>query len=171
MKRGIALGFLLVFLTGCSRPVWEMVNDVPEDVVNASSTDAGYQIETSLPQDMEILAQTDEWCIYTNVDGSLEVETRTFPASNIDLAVKVLSGYDAEQLNVLQTERFDLPEYQFAWVSQTECGQWLHRADLVIDGTDCYAVVCSTLEQAGNTYADEVRQVFSAFGLYTDEGV
>ena len=171
MKKGIAMCLLLVFLTGCSSPVWETVDDVSADAATVSGTDAAYRIETSLPQGMELLGQTDGWSIYSNADGTMEVETRTFPASDIAAAVKLLSGRDPEYLNVLQTERFGLPEYQFAWVSQTECGQQLHRADLVIDGTDCYAIVCSTLEQAGNAYSDEVRQVIAAFGLYSDEGV
>lgn len=171
MNKGIALCLLLVFLTGCSSPVWETVDDADADAVAVSGADAVYRIETSLPQEMELLVQTDDWCVYSNADGTMEVETRTFPASDVAAAVKMLSGYDSEHLNVLQTERFGLPEYQFAWVSQTECGQRLHRADIVIDGTDCYAVICSTLEQVGNAYADEVRQVIAAFGLYTDEGV
>ena len=101
----------------------------------------------------------------------MEVETRVFPASDMASAVKVLSGYEEDRLNILQTERFDMPEYQFAWVTQTECGQRLSRADIVIDETACYAIVCSTLEQSGNAHAEDVRQVMATFGLYTDEGV
>lgn len=170
MKKLTIVLLLLLFLTGCSTPAWETVSDSLTDQPVSWLTDV-YTIETSLPQGVELLAQTDGWSVYSNQDGTMEVETRVFPASDLTSAVKVLSGYEVDRLNILQTERFDMPEYQFAWVTQTECGQRLSRADIVIDDTNCYAVVCSTLEQSGNMYAEDVRQVIASFGLYTDEGV
>lgn len=171
MKKMTLVVLMLLLLTGCSQPVWETVDDAYQDVPAASWLENTYTIVTALPQDVTLLERTEGWCVYSNADGSIEVETRTFPASDFAAAAKMISGYDAQKLNVLQTERFGLPEYQFAWVTQTECGQRLCRADLVLDETDCYAVICSTLEEVGDVYAEDIRQVISAFGLYVDEGV
>ena len=170
MKKLILPLVILVFLTGCSSPVWETVDDTIE--VSASSwLEEVYSIEIGVPRAVSLLDTCDDRSIYSNDDGSFEVETWTFLASDLDTAVKMLTGYRADELNILQTERFDLPEYQFAWVTQTEQGSRICRADMVVDGLDHYAVICSTLEGAGDTYASDVRQVISTFGLYTDEGV
>lgn len=170
MKKMLLFVPIFLLLTGCSSPVWETVEDTM-DVSAASWVESGYSIDISLPQGMECLCSEPGWEIYSTANGDFEVETRAFLASDLNTAVYMLTGYEASQMNILQTERFDLPEYQFAWVTCTEQGSKLCRADMVMDGTDCYAVVCSSLENAGDLYASETRRVISAFGLYTDEGV
>ena len=170
MKKLILPLLILVFLTGCSSPAWETVDDTHE-VSAASWLEEAYSIEIGVPQTMSLLDACAGCSVYSNDDGSFEVETRTFLASDLDTAVQMLTGYRAGDLNILQTERFDLPEYQFAWVTQTEQGSRLCRADMVVDGMEHYAVICSTLEDAGDAYAWDVRQVISTFGLYVDEGV
>ena len=43
--------------------------------------------------------------------------------------------------------------------------------DMVMDGMTCYAVVCATPEDAGDSLLGEVRAVLATFGLSRDEGV
>lgn len=162
------LGFVLVLmmlLSGCSVPVWETVDDpMPSEQV-ASWQESSYVIQVGLPDGLALMEETEDAAVYATENGELEVETQKFLTSGLDSAVRTLSGFPSEELTILQTTRFDLPEYQFAWVSQTEQGARLYRADLVLDGTCCYAVVCSSLESAGDYYAFQARQVFSSFGL------
>lgn len=156
---------LMMLLCGCSKPVWESVDDFmpSEPVMNRQET--SYVIQMGLPEGLELVERSEAAAVYATANGELEVETQTFLTSGLDSAVRTLSGFEAEELTILQTTRFDLPEYQFAWVSQTEQGARLYRADLVLDGTCCYAVICSSLESAGDYYAFQARQVFSSFGL------
>lgn len=170
MKKLALLIVLCIFLTGCSSPAWETVDDTM-DIPVGSWLDQTYSINISVPQEMKLMEETDSWKIYSTDSGHMEVETRTFLASDLDTAVAMLTGFQASELNILQTERFGLPEYQFAWVTHTDRGERLCRADMVVDGMDCYAVVCSILEEAGDSYASDVRQVIATFGLYVDEGV
>ena len=170
MKKTIALLLSFLFLTGCSSPVWETVDDTTE-VPAASWLDDVYSVQITVPSDMQCLAACDGWELYSTDDGKFEVETRTFPASDLNTAVEMLTGFPASNLTVLQTERFGFPEYQFAWLTQTEQGSRLCRADLVMNDTECYAVICSTDETASETYAGNIRQIISSFGLYVDEGV
>ncbi|MBP3633136.1 MAG: hypothetical protein J6J43_00995 [Oscillospiraceae bacterium] len=171
MKKLITLSLVFLVLTGCARPVWETVSDTVPDVPVVAWQEKAYNIELGLPQGVELLNSNAGWSLYTDEQGQLQIETGTFLAADLADAVKTISGYDEQELNILQTERFGLPEYQFAWVSASKEGSRVCRADLVMNGSDCYAVVCSTPEQAGNTFADEVRQTISTFGLYMDEGV
>ena len=164
MKFAWILPLLLLFLTGCGvqAETWETVEDNIVPVV------ADYDVTVGLPEDA-LTDRTENCCRYET--ENLLVETSTFQASSLDDAVRYLSGFEAEKLTILQTARFDLPEYQFAWYCQTSEGGRLCRADLVMDGTTCYGVVCSFPEEAGEAAWAEARQVFSAFGLSPAEAV
>ncbi len=156
--------FCLFFLTGCSaQPVWETVEDgIPAEVPILQT----YDISVDLP--LTYLDGNEKDCLYTS--GSVEVHTTSFYASDLDAAVRQLSGFSAEDLNIVKTLRETLPEYQFAWYSETEEGGRLFRADLVMDDTACYAVVCSAPETAEG-FHEQARQVFSAFTLSEPEKI
>ena len=162
---------LLMMLSGCAMPVWETVEDTHPVVPVASWQEEAYEIEIGVPSDLALQEESADWQLYATADGTFEVETRRFLASDLDDAVRTLSGYASDQLTILKTTRFDLPEYQFAWLALTEQGSRVYRAKLVMNELDCYAVVCSRAETAGTAYEEPMRQVFSTFGLYIDEGV
>ena len=154
----------VMMLTGCSaKPVWETVEDViPADVQRVQS----YEISLDLP--LTYLGGSGDDCLYQS--GSVEVQTTAFYAADLDAAVRQLSGFSAEQLSIVKTLRDTLPEYQFAWYSETEEGGRLFRADLMMDGTACYAVVCSAAETSEG-FHEQARTVFSAFMLSDPEKI
>ena len=171
MKTVCLVCLLALLLSGCAAPVWETVEDVSPAVEAAAWQEDTYTIQLGLPEGAALLEEAGGCRLYGTGDGSLEILTETFLASGLDSAVRHLSGLSAEDLTSLRTQRFSLPEYQFVWYAQSEEGGWLCRADLVLDGLDCYAVVCRSREAGGNGLDDAIRQVFSSFGLFRDEGV
>ena len=70
---------------------------------------------------------------------------------------------------MLETERFGLPEYRFAWASESDEGTFVSQAALVEDGSYYYALVFSVREGLGGQYADCAEAVFSSFGVYGNE--
>lgn len=160
---------LLALLCGCASPVWETVaDDVPQEA-SAVWQEEAYTITLGLPQ-AAVLQEADAGrSCYRVAETGLEITTEVFLASEQDSALRHVSSQPADSLTVLKTSRFGLPEYQFAWY-EAETGK-LCRADLVMDGMTCYAVVCATPEAAGDSLLDEVRAVLASFGLYRDEGV
>lgn len=171
MKKLAVLFASMIFLSGCSSPVWETVNDSIPAQPAAARPGGAYAIEVSVPEEAALLGSAAGWEVYATDDSELEIETRTFLASSPEIAIETISGLDADNLTVLETSRFDLPEYQFIWVTQTDQGSRVCHADLVMDDTNCYAVICSVQEAQGNIYDDEIRQVFATFDLFVDEGV
>lgn len=164
MKMICLILLICVLLSGCgTAAVWETVDDFMPEVPASSWLDEAQVIEITLPSNA-VLAEEGEGCRLYEADG-LQVETNTFLASDLRAAVKHLSGYEEDQMMILQMERDGLPEYQFAWYAQTEEGGRLYRADLVMEGMTCYAVVCSTPEEAGDAYEIQSRQVFASFTL------
>ena len=73
------------------------------------------------------------------------------------------------ELEVLETRRFGLPEYRFAWASASDEGNYVSQASLVEDGSYYYALIFSVREEMGSAYEGCAEAVFSSFGLYGDE--
>ena len=165
------LGLVFLLLSGCAAPAWETVTDEIPAVAVSSWMEDAYSVQFGVPASASLLEERAGWQVYGTENGELEIETRTFLTSGLESAVRTVSGFESDELTILQTARFGMPQYQFAWVAQTEQGSRLYRANLVLNDTECYAVICSRPEEAGSRYDQEIRRVFSSFGLYTDEGV
>lgn len=155
---------VLLLLCGCSTPVWETVDDLQPETAVSRQVQL-FELQLQLPEQVQLLAADDAGSLWATADSELEIEQRVFLTTDPDSAIRAISGFTKEQLTVLQTTRQGLPEYQFAWVSQTDRGARLYRADLILDGFTCYAVVCSSLEDSGEQYAFQARQVFSSLHL------
>lgn len=170
MKKVLLLVGMVGILTGCGAvPAWEYVQDrvMPEEVLCWQQE--AYAISLGLPQDCELLEEELGRSVYGKED--LRVEKRMFLTSGKEHAIKTVSGLDASRLTVMETTRFGMPEYQFAWYQEREEGGRLCRADLIVHDQECYAVLCSTAVESGSEHEQEIRQVLSSFGLYTAEGV
>ena len=169
MKR-IALAVLcLMLFSGCAKSTWETVDDTHLSTKVTYLPDQTYKISFELPEDVSLLESTDGWCIYGTVDDGLEVETRQFVASSLSSAVEMLSGFEAEDMSILKLQNDDVSEYRFAWVTNSELGNRICTADLLMHGVECYAIVCSTDETSGTAYSEEVRQIFATYELLSDE--
>ena len=81
-----------------------------------------------------------------------------------------VSGCDAKTLSIVQTRRFSMPEYRFAWYAPDGEDGWVCRADLFCDGERYYCVVCRVRESARENCGQLATEVFSTVGLFTDEG-
>lgn len=162
----------ILLLTGCAQSdvSREVVSDQMPEVIETWNT-GSYEVIFGVP-DQAVMTYADEreTCYLLN-DGELEVYGLKFLSSDKNAAVRYLSGFDTARLQVLETTRFSLPEYRFCWTAQSEEGNRLYSADVVIDDIYSYAIVCSTAEDAGNKYMEQVKNVFSSFGLFFNEGV
>ena len=157
----------LALLAGCSAGGWETVSDDIPDEAAAVWQEEAFSIVTALPQGAALVAESDGLQRYRVAETGLELEQRVFLAHSLESAVRQLTGLPADRVTVVETTRFNLPEYRFAWYD-ADAGR-LARADLVMDGMTCYALVCSTPEAAGGSLAQEARAAFAGFGLYYDE--
>lgn len=162
---------LAILLAGCSasEPSWETVSD--STVTEASHwTQNALGITYGIPETLQTHSQTEDGIYYVINEGELIVSSDTMLASDLNTAVSLLTGREAEELTVVETERFGLPEYRFAWCDTSNQGELrLYTADLVMDDIYGYLLLCSTDAAAGNQYDQQIETVFSTFGLYFDE--
>ena len=131
---------------------------------------AGYIITFGLPADTEASPLSEDYrSLYVHEDGDYEILSDVISAYSLDDALQQVSGFGKDELEVIETSRFGLPEYQFAWVSNSDEGTFLSRASLVEDSDYYYALVFSVREGVGTAYEDCAEAVFASFGLHGDE--
>ena len=160
---------LVPLLSGCSAPVtWETVDD--PTATAPAAVEQPYLTTFGVPDDVaQPVSGVDGGNLYVQEDGDYEIYSEVLTASDKEAAIRMVSGFDAADLDIVETERFGLPEYRFAWVSASDEGNYVSQASVVEDGSYFYTLIFSVREEAGNQYADCAQAVFASFGVYGNE--
>ena len=158
MKRWMGLFFVMCLLSGCAaEETLETIQD--EWIVPAMAQPR--EISVRLPEDlvMPVLEQEGKQ-LYMGQDYEIMLETMT--AGDLKATIQNLSGYEQEQLTVLETNQGDYSRYEFVWTAAGEQGHRLGRAAILDDGEYHYCM--SVLRDAGDTLV-VWQDVFSSFTL------
>ena len=164
---GIALGLALI--CGCSRAeiAWECVTDEADTPVFFAQ-DAAYTMHFDVPEDAVETVGEDGGTVFMQQDGGYTIRGRTLYAAGVESAVHMVTGQAADDLCVIETEKYDLPMYHFTWYEQ-ETGM-LCRAAMIVDGQRCYVLSVAQPEGLGTDYDSTVGQVFASWSLDMNEG-
>ena len=158
---------LSVVLCGCQRETKAVLETVEDEIV-ANGDELLLEVSVFIPQEEEQGALSSTPAEYIGDGGNYRIQTCRILASSAESALRQLTH--GAPVTVLQTSRFQMPEYRFSWTKQGEellcC-----RGRMVQDGDVFYAVLFSAKESVGNQYDSLMTQVFSSFGLYFDEDV
>ena len=159
MKKWWVIALLALLLTGCgSKEVMETVAD--EWVVPVMAQPL--QITVDLPGEAAIpVSETDSGRLYLCQD--YEIAMQTLSAGDLNATVQTLSGYEKDQLTLVQTQSGDAKRYDFVWVSAGENGERLGRGVILDDGQYHYCM--SVLRDAEAVSQVVWRDVFASFEL------
>lgn len=127
------------------------------------AAEAGLTIRVFVPADAQLMAQdpAKPGERYLHKDGDYSICTRKLLGTTAEGVIGQITGISAEELTILETQRFGLPEYRFSWYEDGLCC----RGDVIQDGELFYAVVVSIQEELGGEYGNLAAQVFSSIGL------
>ena len=172
LKRFFMLFLVCLLLFGCAakpEPVWETVADELEEDVWWE--DSAFRIVIPVASDVtqDETSPARMRTVYTQQDGEYELFTNRFLASDLSGAVRQLTGYEADELQMIETSRYGMPEYRFAWYREAADGGRVCRADLLQDGQVFYAAVFSVQEKAGGKYHGLIAQTFGALSLFEQD--
>ena len=158
MKRWMGICLLAFLLCGCrAEETMETVSD--EWMVPAMAQPR--EISVRLPEDtVAPVLEQDGRRLYMGLDYEIMVET--LAAGDLNATVRTLSGYEKEQLTVLETRQGDLDRYDFVWTTAGEKGERLGRGVILDDGDYHYCM--SALREPGDTVV-VWRDVFGSFSL------
>lgn len=160
MKKWMLWMIVPLFLTGCgAEETFETIAD--EQVLSVMATPK--QIVVDLPEDaVAPVLESEGEQIYLCDGYDILIEVR--PAGNLSETVRDLSGYEKEDLTVMETQWQEVSRYEFVWASAGENGDRLGRAVILDDGDYHYCM--SVLRDADGKDSQIVwNQVFSSFDL------
>lgn len=156
-------GFLLIalVLTGCgTAETFETLSDVP--------------VQETLPQPREIWVSLPEQSalpVMESEGGTLyfcedfEVAVQTLEAGDLKNTVTTLSGYDPDDLTMIETSRDGIDKYEFVWTMAGEMGQRMGRATILDDGYYHYCLVATIDAELVGEYQEVFNGIFETFQL------
>lgn len=154
MKRHVFSILLLLFLVGCA----------PANT-QAASAEAPYRIVFAIPMDASLETFYSDWALqrYSHNNGDYEITTQVLENTSAAACIATLTGRPVEHQAVIQTERFGMPQYQFAWYdSQSDR---LCRAAILEDEHYCYQLIFATDAEKQADYTACIHSVISSLGL------
>ena len=160
MKKLLFVLLAVFFLAGCAQEeAAETVADVWEEPVLAQPK----QIHLELPGETVACAmESDSGRIYLG-DG-YEVMVQTLPGGDLDATIRSLTGFDREDITVLQTSSQEPERWEFAWAAAGERGERVGRGVVLDDGSYHYCL--SVLQDAEDDDCQIIwSEVFSTFSL------
>ncbi len=165
MKKWLILSFLLpAMLFGCSKQeTFETVSDEFVQPVAAVMKQAAVQI----PDGAVVAAMQNEEAGSMYFCDDYTITLQTMESGDLDKTISTVTGYDPEQLDLIETAAADGHRYDFTWVSLGENEEQIGRAAVLDDGSYHYVLTC--MADASNAYAlqETWQMLFSSFCLTT----
>ena len=140
-------------LAGCSAEVtMETVADEP-----VLSQSVAREVRVELPEETVLpVMETDTGELYICRD--FEVSVETLPGGDLQRTVAMLTGFDIEDVTVMEREVDGKVRYDLAWSCAGEMGEEIGRASVLSDGQYHYCLAVRTPEEN----ADQCREMFNA---------
>lgn len=160
LKKCLPLLFLALLLCGCaSEETFETIAD--DFVVPVMARPR--EISVRLPDNaVAPVLESEGEQVYLCEDYEIVIET--LEAGDLNATVQTISGYEKDQLTVMQTQKETVTRYEFVWASAGERGERLGRAVILDDGSYHYCM--SVLRDAEGKMSQVVwSDVFSSFAL------
>ena len=161
MKKCCLILILALTLCGCgAEETFETISDEVIAPVMAQPR----EISVRLPDNaVSPVLESDARQVYMSEEYEIVIETLS--AGDLNATVQTLSGYEKDQLTIMETQSGNISRYEFVWASAGEKGDRLGRAVILDDGTYHYCM--SVLRDAENTEKSQIvwSDVFQSFAL------
>ena len=161
VKRWLWMMVLAVLLCGCkAEETLETVSD--EWIVPVMAQPKG--ISVRLPENTVLpVMEQDGRKLY--MGQNYEILLETLAAGDLNDTIRTISGFEKEQLTVLQTGQGELDRYEFVWTATGERGELLGRAVILDDGNYHYVLTAMADAQDAGKLSQTWQTVFQSFGL------
>ena len=163
MKKLMCILVMLCLLTGCgSEKVLETVEDVysPQEI-------APMELSLTLPEGASVMTLSSQMERLYLCDG-FTVTVQTLQGGDLNRTVKETTGYEADRLTLIATEKGEIACYRFSWASLGEGGDQVARTLILDDGCYHYAVTVMAPAEKAGALADTWQEILSSVSLRTD---
>ena len=161
MRKLVWVLVLALMLSGCGgEETFETVSDVPVEGTLAQPR----EVWVSLPEQSALpVMDSENGQLYFCED--FEVAIHTLEAGDVSRTVQTLSGFDREDLTVIETCRDGIDKYEFVWSMAGELGQRLGRATVLDDGSYHYCLTATIDAELISEYQEVFNGIFESFQL------
>ena len=150
---------LSLLLCGCgAEETYETLSDELVQPVMAQPK----EISVRLPEEaVAPVLESEAEQVYLCEDYEIVIETMA--SGDLSGTIRTISGYDREDLTVMETQWQDVTRYEFVWAAMGETGDRLGRAVILDDGEYhyCMSVLRDASEETQIVWSD----VFESFAL------
>lgn len=161
VKKCLMMLILPLLLAGCAAQ--ETLETVADPVVEIMAPKPA-QISVRLPDGaVAPVLDSDAEQVYSAEDYEIMIETLS--AGDLDATIQKLSGYDRENLTVMETQQGDASRYEFVWTSIGEHGSRLGRGVILDDGNYHYCLSVLRDSQTKRNTQIVWSDVFESFSL------
>lgn len=161
MKKMVMLLVLPLLLTGCgAQETFETMADQVVEVLPPKPS----QISVRLPDGaVAPVLDSDFQQVYTAEDYEIIIETMA--SGDLADTIRRISGYEKENLTIIETQSDGIARYEFVWTAIGEHGSRLGQAVILDDGNYHYCL--SALRDAHTKQNTQIvwSDVFESFAL------
>ena len=149
---------MMILLSGCkAEETMETVSD--EWIVPAMAQPR--EVSVRMPEDL-VLPVLEQEGRQLYMGPNYEIMLETMAAGDLQATIRNLSGYEQEQLTILETDQGEWNRYEFVWTAVGEQGHRLGRAVILDDGDYHY---CMTALRDAEESLIVWQDVFQSFSL------
>lgn len=160
MKKFCCVMLLACLLTGCGAE--ETFETVADDLVFSPAQPK--TVSVTLPEDTVLpVMETESGQIY--FCREFEVAVQTLAGGDLDGTVRTLCGFGISDVEVLETAKGELTQYDFVWSSAGETGDQVGRAVILSDGVYHYCVTAMAPEEKAGEYREVWNGMFDTVTL------
>lgn len=164
MKRILIVALLVMLLTGCgAEPTFETVADQPDLQVSAQPK----QILLELPKDAKL--QTGEQGDKLYLCDGFTVSLQTVEAGDLDKTLRTTTGYNREDLTLMQMQGTDGKHYRCVWAAAGEGQTQVGKTYIVDDGNYHYVLTVMVPEETAGQLASQLQDIADSFQIVDGE--
>ena len=165
VKKFFLFLMLPLLLVGCGeQPVLEMVNDEQVQSVAAPM----HQMLVDLPKEAAApTMETETGKLY--ICDSFTVSQQTLSGGDLAKTVKSISGFERDELKIMQTNWENAKRYDFVWTAAGEGETQVCRACILDDGNYHYVLTATADASNGGQLQLVWREMFDSFRLVSPE--
>ena len=152
---------IAVLLCGCAaQDTFETISDEAILPVMAQPRDIAVELpgEAALP-----VVENDAGRIYLCED--YEIVLQTLESGDLEKTMQTISGFEKEDLTVMETFSGDTTRYEFVWVSAGETGEQIGRGVVLDDGNYHYVLSSTVSADLIEEYQEIWNGIFESFKL------
>ena len=161
MKKVFVVCLLVCLLLGCTSPSYETVMDTMPLILHNAPKEIKLQLPPGTVQPVFENKNTDKlyFC-----DG-YEMILRTVEGGDLQKTVKDISGYDIDDLTVVETKQQELKRYEFVWTAAGENGDRVGRTAVLDDGIYHYTLSLVADAQLAGQLRQTWEDIISTFAV------